>query len=214
MNNTTLAVLLLTLVAGCGDSTSPASANKVATASIGTCTTQDTPAVAGMPGAQGPAGPAGPQGPKGDTGEPGKDGAAAEKGDPGAPGAPGTPGSTGPAGAPGSPGMQGLPGPKGDPGAVGAPGILASKANLYTRSAQAFIPGNGVGEVDAMCDDANDIVLNGGCNPRINFPGQNLILSGDMGQFDAQVDGWRCSGGNTSSQQFIMSAVVTCITVP
>lgn len=153
-------VMLLAAAAllACGTEPASGATTAPATASASTCTPQDAPgALNGAAGAQGPAGPPGPQGPKGDPGAPGKDGTAAEKGDPG---------EMGPAGPPGPAGPMGPQGPQGVPGAQGpaGPAWAPARADVYTvQKSCTGNPGNGTITCDAVCADANDILLSGAC---------------------------------------------------
>ena len=209
-----LPTFLLSLAVGCG--TGGDGANKTS-AATSTCAPQDTsPGTTGAVGPQGPPGPQGPKGDKGDRGEqgsPGVAGPAGAQGEPGPQGPMGVAGPAGPSGAAGAPGPKGDKGDKGDPG---TPGILSSKANLYVRTANGWVPPNNPGSVEVHCDDGNDIVLNGGCSPSVNGLGQTLMVSAPLNADDPapSKSGWLCTGSNFSSSQYFMTATVTCVKVP
>lgn len=200
---------------GCGNSSEPEESKVTAAAGTGTCAPQNTPpGAAGADGVQGAAGPAGPQGPRGDKGDRGPAGLQGARG---ADGETGEQGPMGAAGAPGTPGAQGPQGAKGDKGEPGAPGVLASKANLYVRTASGWVMGNNGLNLSAVCDNGNDIALNGGCAPGFNNPiGQYLTASQAYLPTDPAPtkSGWLCIGRNDSSMQYHMTATVTCLAVP
>jgi len=222
MNKTIFGVLLLTLIVGCG--TNAEVPDKAPTTTSSTCAPQAAPfstttVAQGAPGTDGVPGPKGDKGDKGDPGAPGPAGPAGAVGVAGPVGAQGPQGPAGPAGAAGSPGAagaQGLPGPKGDKGDPGTAAALAGKGGLYTRTASGWVPANNPGSVQILCDDANDIVLNGGCSPQVNALGQTLVVNAPLSAAEAAPtkSGWLCTGGNFSSQQYFMTATVTCIAVP
>lgn len=208
-------IILMAFIAGCGTDAVQGQ-NKTAALSA-TCAPQDNvpsgtgvgvaPGTQGAQGVPGPAGPQGPQGPKGDKGDPGPAGMSM----PGTPGEQGPVGPAGPAGAAGAPGAPGVAGPKGDPG---APGLLASKSQLYVRTLQVWVPAGGTNSVDALCDDTNDIPLNGGCAAGITALGQNITYSGAWIPSDVgRQSGWRCGGNNYNSSAYPLTANVTCLTV-
>lgn len=143
-------------VAGCGESSTPASSTTAA---------QGTPGGAGANGAQGTAGKdgangaVGPAGPKGDKGDPGAPGATGAKGDPGdGAGSVGPAGPQGPAGPAGANGAPGAVGPKGDPGTV----LNAGKAYKVDGPTVAKTVANPTPFSFAMCA-AGDLAIAGGC---------------------------------------------------
>lgn len=145
------------------------------------------------PGVPGAAGPAGPQGPKGDAGLNG------------APGKDGLPGATGPKGDAGPQGPQGVAGPAGKDGKDGKDGGGITKSKLYVRTSSL----SGGNEATALCDDANDIALNGTCT------GQN-VLWGYFGVYmptnTELASGWQCRISNVGGNP--IAASVTCLDVP
>jgi hypothetical protein len=78
----------------------------------------------------------------------------------GASGDDGRRGPRGPAGDQGAQGVQGEPGLDGAPGASG----VTSKLDLYLVSDQSDLPPGDTAEAIAVCDDDNDIMLQGGCS--------------------------------------------------
>lgn len=213
MNKMIQATLLLAFVAGCGTSSEPGEGRVMAAASSSTCTPQDAPP---MNSATGAVGSVGPQGPKGDRGDQGPQGMAGPQGAPGEQGEVGAAGSVGPAGTPGAPGV---PGAKGDKGEPGASGVLATKAGLYHVEVFATIATGPAapagGSVIAYCDDANDIILNGGCTAPASM-GQHLTASMPYGADDPGVkSGWQCKYyNNLVPSAFTGGAYATCLAVP
>ncbi len=190
------------------------------------CQGEDGETVAGPPGAAGEdgdagvpgsVGPQGPAGPKGDPGAPGPSGPQGEQGPQGEPGPPGLSGLPGPAGSAGPTGPQGPTGPEGPMGPAGPqgpkgdPGLSLTKAGIYEVINQV---GAGVGSagVLAVCDDASDIVLHGGCSAT-DF---NVVLvrsHAHVPTVEAVPSGWSC-GYLVQNNAVSISARVTCIDVP
>lgn len=199
-----LLVLVVSFVGlvGCSSDPVPAQRSDTPPASV-------APAADPNPGAcLCPAGAQGPQGPKGETGERGAQGPSGEG--IGIPGDKGDPGPAGPAGAPGAPGPMGPAGPagpKGDPGSY-------SKANVYVKNAAANIAAFDTADVTQLCDDANDLVLSGGC--AFN-DASNLRLRRSIPKSAASVgvvSGWTCTAQNYGAAAIPLEAWVVCLAIP
>ncbi|OJY31040.1 MAG: hypothetical protein BGO98_44955 [Myxococcales bacterium 68-20] len=156
----------------------------------------------------------GPQGPKGDKGNPGPAGVPGAQGAQGADGVDGVQGPMGPAGAPGAPGPQGPKGDKGDQGTI------LNKGSIYVVHAFASVTTGAAAPagatVIAYCDDANDIVLNGGCGRNGSNPNHLLISSSPHAADDPAVrSGWSCQFyNNTVPSSFTGTSYATCLSVP
>jgi len=108
----------------------------------------------GERGPEGPEGPAGPAGPEGPEGPQGVQGPKGDKGDPGNQGAQGLQGPQG------NQGPQGLQGPQGPAGG----GITKSTVyRVVTSSTNQSIAANGEYNMQAPCNDTNDVALSCGC---------------------------------------------------
>lgn len=166
------------------------------------------PGEQGLPGPQGPQGlpgPEGPQGPAGAKGDPGSPGA---QGPRGADGAPGSPGGIGPMGPQGPEGPQG---PKGD---TGPAGLGLSKSAMYVRTKATTINGWDTVGLGASCDDANDVLVTGGCT---------LYAAGEIRLREtkpvnvsstSQAAGWECMFQNYGGNQQSIETHAVCLKVP
>ena len=205
----TIIVMTLALL-GCGSSDggtpggSSSSVSPSDAGSGGACVCEQGPQ--GETGPQGPAGETGAQGPQGTPGAPGPQGPAGQDGEPGAPGATGMTGAQGPQGLPGP------QGPKGDPGATGT----IQKSQIYTDLNVVFMPQPGTKPVvAAQCDDANDVLLSGGCQAELGGTGvAGLISSFPTYATDLnQSSGWSCQFAVASPAPSTVNAWVVCLSV-
>lgn len=147
----------------------------------------------GEDGAPGPAGPAGSTGPQG---EPGPAGPQGPQGEPGAVGSMGPQGSQGPQGPAGPQGPMGL---KGEPG---EDGLFYEKGQIYTNSElHISSPSNAVW-VNLSCDDANDVLISGGCDYETDLQASYPIYPTNN-----TPDKWRCEGHGT------VTVIAVCISV-
>lgn len=209
------------------------------------CACEGSDGADGWNGKPGEPGPAGAPGPAGTTapGVPGPQGPQGEKGDPGpagAEGAPGAKGDTGPAGPMGPqgpkgdkgdtvgiPGPQGIQGPPGPPGPAGAKGDTGpagtiTRSQVYeVSSSSSFWQSNGAiggfsNEAISDCNDANDVLLSGGCR----FDGAwNLLES--RADLTGATSGspnaaWRCVAwmGSPQPSNKLNTAWAYCLAVP
>lgn len=112
---------------------------------------------------EGPEGPQGEQGMPGPQGIPGPTGADGQQGPVGPAGATGPQGQPGSQGPTGQMGPQGIQGPPGATGPVGPAGSL-TKGQVYVKTQVQPSPiADGYYNLDLACDDANDVILSGGC---------------------------------------------------
>lgn len=145
------------------------------------------------------------QGPKGDTGPAGPTGPAGADGAPGPQGAQGAPGLTGAAG------VDGMQGPVGG-------GLYTSKAAVYCNE----VSPPGTTKAVASCNDANDLLVSGGCKDSTTGGTTGYYLSESRPQNVAgggPVD-WLCSWEQPAGipavdlQAVGAKAIICCITVP
>lgn len=154
-------------------------------------------AVTGCTGTQGPQGEQGPAGPQGPTGPQGPQG---------------------PQGAQGAQGLVGMAGPEGPQGPMGG-GLYVSKAAVYCKE----VSPPGTSAAIAACNDANDLLVTGGC--------VDSSVAGSTGYFISEsrpvgvaaggpTAAWFCSwdkptGAPTVDLQAAgAKATVCCIAVP
>lgn len=170
------------------------------------------PAISGVTGLQGPTGATGPAGLQGPIGTQGPAGAT---------------GPQGPAGATGAAGPQGPAGPQGG-------GLYTGKDDLYVRTASQTSDllnknlRDGPVSVEALCDDADDIAVTGGCGQTISWgttpDGQKhqrfveLSASRPSNWTSSTAKaGWECvargidQSGSTAQWSYTMTARTLCI---
>lgn len=205
--NVLFSVLFLVLVAGCGGTDGAVNGMDGTGGSQGAA---GAVGAAGAPGEKGEKGEKGDTGPVGPQGPAGADGTAAAKGDTGEQGPAGPMGPAGPAGVQGLPGPQGEKGEKGDPGDSGD----IVETNQYLVTASVMVGANASNTIRALCKDANDVVMGGGCSWAISTLGQNGTSSVPYNAADTTlVSGWECTGNNFSSTPFLMTVTATCLAV-
>jgi hypothetical protein len=94
-------------------------------------------------------------------------------------------------------------------------GLYSAKTQLYAREVdQAFPAVQGVLDVSAMCDDANDLALNGSCHS-VNTSGIELYSTADSHWTDpTQPAEWTCWFYNRLAVSSTITARILCVSVP
>lgn len=206
-------VLILAMLVGCR-SADPVTPDPT--------TTQQMTSTGGERGPAGPQGPQGVQGTQGIQGVPGPSGMQGLQGDrgtAGSDGAPGPIGPNGPQGPQGPMGVSGVPGPQGTQGPKGDPGTITKKQRYTVTS---VVTPMGTGDVKqgvyASCNNANDVLLTGGCGANIINNQVALLSSNQSLVDDAGVDQWMCGwlvgNGSGAITGVTLTATAVCLTVP
>lgn len=155
-------------------------------------------------------------------GSPGPAGSAGEDGATGADGAPGSPAGDGPQGVAGPQGQSGPPGGDGPAGAAGPAGATGadgeagpaglprSKSDLYEVTASVIV--TGTSEVNALCNDNNDIAISGFCGGA-----SSLTYWTHMGPWmptdETGQSGWHCRATYVGAGSALIYSRALCITV-
>jgi len=113
-------------------------------------------------------------------------------------------GPEGEAGDPGDPGPEGERGPQGDPGMPGqvgpqgerGPSGVFDAADIYTNIAIKPAPANVDIDAVASCDDANDVLISGGCLVTSSEAVVVATFPEDVEPGEPQV--WVCRGRHQS----------------